>query len=66
MTPDQTAAACGAALAVSALCIAWAERCRPVMQPVAWAIGTAALSYATVCACRIITTWVILRAEGIA
>lgn len=55
----------GASLALFAYCLTVAERCRPRWQPVAVLLGTAAASYGTLCACRVIERWVWIRAEGL-
>ena len=55
----------GASLALFAFALTVAERCRPRWQPVAVLLGTAAAAYGTLCACRIISQWVAIRAAGL-
>ena len=62
---DQTALLAGATLALMAWALSWADRCRPLMQSLAVLVACASGAVATACACRIISAWVLIRANGV-
>ena len=62
---DKTALLAGATFALMAWALSWADRCRPAMQAVAVLVACASGAVATACACRIISAWVLIRANGV-
>ena len=62
---DLTALNAGAWLALTAVALSVADRCRPAWQPLAALVACAAGGLGTMYAARLIGAWVMIRAEGL-